>query len=358
VTRSAAVAMAAAGAALAVIAGGCGGSKSPSAAATTTAPAASTTPTGLPGHPIMHSRPSGLGGTPFPSPPLGAVTFGGETPFLVPAAPNPDVKGPQLKTQPDAVGLAVIPEQGRLGLQASVVDEATGGGASGLTISFRLGPPGSGTYVAAPSCGPGCYGTFIDLTKPPGRIAVTLGADHAQKVEFTMPAAWPPPPAAAHIARAERTWHALTTLVWHDNLAAGGPVTVHSVWKVIAPNRVAFRIHNSGEDGLSQIIIGPLKWFHPPGGEWGPPTKQTPLHQPVPLWASAVNPYLLGTVMERGRPAWKISFFDPRTPGWFTVVIDKQSARTMRITMIANVHFMHDVYGPFNAPITITPPNK
>jgi hypothetical protein len=126
---------------------------------------------------------------------------------------------------------------------------------------------------------------------------------------------------------------------------------------VVAPNRVEFRIHNSGEDGLSQIIIGPHVWFHPPGGKWpAAPSSHVPVHQPVPLWSSAVNAYVLGTVTERGKPAWQISFFDPKTPGWFTVVVDKQSFHTMRITMIANVHFMHDVYGPFNAPISITPP--
>jgi hypothetical protein len=57
-----------------------------------------------------------------------------------------------------------------------------------------------------------------------------------------------------------------------------------------------------------------------------------------------------------GRPAWRISFFDPGTPGWFTILVDKATMHTLDIRMTAIAHFMHDVYGPFNAPISITPP--
>ncbi len=56
------------------------------------------------------------------------------------------------------------------------------------------------------------------------------------------------------------------------------------------------------------------------------------------------------------RPAWKVSFFDPDTPGWYTILVDKQTMHTISVQMIATDHFMHDTYSQFNTPIAITPP--
>jgi hypothetical protein len=53
---------------------------------------------------------------------------------------------------------------------------------------------------------------------------------------------------------------------------------------------------------------------------------------------------------------WTISFFDPGTPAWFTVSIDRQTSRTLQSMMITTAHFMHDVYGAFNATPAIAPP--
>ena len=83
---------------------------------------------------------------------------------------------------------------------------------------------------------------------------------------------------------------------------------------------------------------------------------QTPVSQPQPFWESAVDARVLGSVSDHGRPAWKVSFFDPKTPGWFTILVDKATMRTVDMRMTATAHFMHDSYGSFDAPISITPP--
>jgi hypothetical protein len=58
----------------------------------------------------------------------------------------------------------------------------------------------------------------------------------------------------------------------------------------------------------------------------------------------------------RGRPVWRISFFDPKTPGWFLVAIDRTTYRTLDVQMTAAAHFMHDSYSSFNTSIKIAPP--
>jgi hypothetical protein len=58
-----------------------------------------------------------------------------------------------------------------------------------------------------------------------------------------------------------------------------------------------------------------------------------------------------------GRPVWRISFFDPGTPAWFTIALDKQTLRTLDVWMIATAHFMHDAYGSFNSTKPIEPPS-
>ena len=49
-------------------------------------------------------------------------------------------------------------------------------------------------------------------------------------------------------------------------------------------------------------------------------------------------------------------FFDPNTPAWFRARIDKATGHTLLLDMTAVAHFMHHVYGPFDAPIRLLPP--
>ena len=54
---------------------------------------------------------------------------------------------------------------------------------------------------------------------------------------------------------------------------------------------------------------------------------------------------------------WDVSFFDPRTPAWFEVLLDRRTLRTFDLRMNTTAHFMHDTYGPFNARLAIEPPS-
>jgi hypothetical protein len=267
---------------------------------------------------------------PFPAPPANALALAQEDRDL-------------------AVGLAVRPRGSKLSLQASVVGQESP--AEGLAVAFRL--PGRAPVTAEP-CGPGCY--RADVAGPtPRRVGVTIQGQNrpASTVFFPLPASVPGQPAASLVRNANRTWRSLRTLVVHDRLASGPGNAVTTLWRFAAPDRLAYTIRN----GPQAVVIGARRWDRLPGHGWQA-SQQDPLPQPVPLWESVSNARIVGTATVRGRPVWKIAFFDPQIPAWFTIWVDRKTARTLELRMTAQAHFMHQVYGPFDRPVRIVPPTK
>jgi len=78
----------------------------------------------------------------------------------------------------------------------------------------------------------------------------------------------------------------------------------------------------------------------------------------VPGYWDLFGHTLLGSDTVAGRAAWVLSFVTPQVPAWFTVWIDKQTHRTLELRMTAAAHFSQHRYGPFNAPLTISPPRR
>jgi hypothetical protein len=314
-------------------------------AATTSTPAGSQTTTTAAGtNPVGTIAKSANG---FPVPPPGAVVLGAKAGIPPKTKANPTPLN-------DTLGLAVVPGSGRVGLQASVIDE-NGDPVSNLAVRFAVTAAGGGTKQAAgAACGKGCYRATVAIGTP-RRVVVSLAPLKPRDVTFTLPAQWPPRPAAPIVTHADKVWRALRTLAFNDVLSAGGAYTQKTNWKVVAPDRVAYSVVGLGG---SSIIIGDKRWDKPSGpGPWQE-SPQDPVTQPIPFWVSQANAHVLGTVVVRGHPAWKISFFDPDTPGWFTILVDKATGHTMEVDMTAAAHFMHDTYGGFNAPISIEPPKN
>jgi hypothetical protein len=274
----------------------------------------------------------------FPAPPKGAVVLASE------AGTNKD--GCTM-----ALGLAVVPGGAKVGLQASVVDP-NGDGVPGLTVAFDVtGAGGARATAAGTPCGDGCYRAAANIAKP-RRIVVSIAELTPQRVAFGLPATWPPPPATTTVARASRVWRALRSLAFRERLSAGGTFVLVTDWTQVAPDRQTSDSHGAG----NSIIIGDRRWDKPEGpGKWQE-SPQQPITQPVPFWAGQANARLLGTVTVNGKQLWKVSFFDPATPGWFTILVDPTTGHTMQIDMTAAAHFMHDTYSGFNAPIVIVPP--
>jgi hypothetical protein len=170
-----------------------------------------------------------------------------------------------------------------------------------------------------------------------------------------LPARWPAPPAATLVARADRVYRSLRTLVIHERLASSARNAVVTTYRVQAPNRLAYRIAG----GPEAVIIGAKRWDRLPGGSWER-SDQEPLTQPEPFWGSdpVRNARLLGTGRVGGRPVRIASFYDPRLPAWFVLWVDRDTSRLLALRMTAQAHFMRHRYTGFDRPLRITPPPR
>jgi len=264
----------------------------------------------------------------FPAPPRGAVVF-----------------SRQLGS--DALALGVVPGHGHVLLQASVVGPQ-GSGVSGLAVAFTV----QGARRRAAPCGPGCYRATLGTMGPPPSVTLELRGGPATRWQVALPSIWPPRDASALLARAGRVWRSLRSLSFRESLASGPGHAVRSTWQLQAPDRLAYQV--SG--GWAAVVIGGRRWDRSPGGERWIASPQTRLTQPIPFWVSVRDAHLLGTATVQGRPVWRVSFFDPDTPAWFDVALDRKTSRTLELRMITTAHFMHDVYSSFNATPAIQPP--
>ncbi len=104
--------------------------------------------------------------------------------------------------------------------------------------------------------------------------------------------------------------------------------------------------------GPSAVIIGNSRWDKVAPGEAWVKSPQTPIHQVTQFWVSWQNAHVIGSTPK----TWRITFFDPKTPGWYEIDVAKDTRRTLGMRMQAAAHFMRQTYGNFNAPVHIAPP--
>jgi hypothetical protein len=259
--------------------------------------------------------------------------------------PNATVYSRQLGG--DALALAVVPQRdGAVLLQASVVGRQRNG-VRGLHVTFAV----AGKRKTASACGPGCYRARLSLSGPPRAVDVDVAGRTKPPWHVELPTTWPPRDASLLVSRAARAWRSLHSLSFRETLGSGvGPALV-STWRVQAPDRLAYQV----KGGWAGVVIGARRWDRAPGARWEV-SPQTPIHQPVPFWVSVTNAHALGNLTFRGRQAVRVSFFDPGSPAWFTLVVDRKTFRTLESHMVTNAHFMHDVYSAFDSTPAIVPP--
>jgi hypothetical protein len=268
----------------------------------------------------------------FPSPPEGA--------FVLAHADGASV-----------LALAARRQAGTLLLQASEIDQ-NGDGSSGLHVSFAVASKQGTVTRSAAACGPGCYRATLGLASPPLRVRVRVAhVNRTTSWDVALPASWPAKDATAILARASRVWRQLRSLRFAEHLASDPVHSVDSRWQIVAPDRLAYQVQGQGQ----AVIVGLHRWDRQKAGAWVR-SSAIRLQQPQPTWVEVRNAHVLGTGTLHGHRVWRISFFDPRTPGWFLVAVDRTSYRTLDVQMKAAAHFMHDSYGSFNTSIKIAPP--
>lgn len=267
--------------------------------------------------------------TAFPAPPDGAVVF-------------------SRQLGASALALAVVSHRGgRALLQASVLG-AQGKGVAGLHVTYAL----AGKKTAATPCGPGCYRAAVGMSGRPSSVQLEVSGRLQAHWRVALPATWPPPDASELVATAGDVWRSLQSLSYSETLASGPQQSARSAWRMQRPDRVAYQVVG----GWAGVIVGERRWDRARRGARWVSSPQTRLTQPRPPWVSVKDAHLLGTVTMRGRRAWRISFFDPGTPGWFEVMVDRRTKHTLEMRMVATAHFMRDVFSSFNSTSPITPP--
>jgi hypothetical protein len=292
------------------------------------------------GHRTPGPLSSGMAATAAPaSPPASS----GETP--APVFPAPPKRAVVFSRQDGSniLALAVVPGK-KLGLQASIVGDQ-GQGVTGAKVAFDV----DGARRSAVACGPGCYRATANAGGAPERVVVRVAHEDGSVTTWpvTMPRQWPPPDASSIVARATRNYRNLKSLVIDDRLASDATHAVVTRWQIIGPNRLSYQV----KDGAAAVIIGNHRWDKVPGQPWQR-SAQTPIKQPTPFWQSWKDAHVLASTPT----TWRVSFFDPKTPGWYQLEIAKPTLRPLEMRMNATAHFMHDVYSSFNAPIRIAPP--
>lgn len=271
---------------------------------------------------------SASSGPRFPAPPDGAVVY-----------------SRQLGT--DALALGVVPRHGSVLTQASVVGPQ-GRGVSGLAVTFVV----KGAPKAATACGAGCYRATFATKGRPASVDVVLRGGQSAHWRVALPVTWPPPDGAALLARAEAVWRSLRSLSFSESLGSGAGHIALSTWRIQAPDRISYQV----KGGWAGIVVGDTRWDKGPGAKRWVSSPQTRLTQPIPGWVKVRDAHVLGSTTVGDRPVWRVSFFDPETPGWFTVLVDKVSLRIYQVRMTATAHFMRDDYGGFNTTPAILPP--
>ena len=251
-----------------------------------------------------------------------------------------------------AVGLAAAPRDGQLLVVATVFGQSGGGAAKLRTRIDITTRAGQHMTAAATACGAGCYEAAFGTGAIPERASVTFNG--GARVNFTLPAHGPSASALRLVRATEAEYRRLRSLVTHERLASNLTDVVYTTYYAVAPDKLRFDVR--GED--DSIIIGNRRWDRAPGGKWQE-SSQEPIKPITPYWTPLVqDATILGTATVAGRSCWVITFADPQTPGFFTIYVDKSTHRTLELEMTAAAHFMHHVYGPFNAPLTIQPPSR
>jgi hypothetical protein len=257
----------------------------------------------------------------FPAPPEGAVVLAQEA----------GTRALALAVKADVVRVSVL--------------GAAGGGEAGLDVSVQFG---RGVKRRTETCGVGCYQVEARGT-PASPVTVRVGGD---PYRFDLPRL-PAHDATAIVKRATATWDALRTLVWHERLASSPTNVLHTVYRAVAPHSLGYTIAG----GSAAVIIDGSRWDRAsPNAPWRRSIQNPPVDQPQPFWQQATDAHLLGAERFGTHRVWRVSFFDPTTPAWFEASVDRSTGRTLELDMVAAAHFMHHVYGPFDAPVTLAPP--
>ncbi len=263
-----------------------------------------------------------------PAPPRGTVVFAGQAQEL-------------------AVGLSVRPGS-PLGLTATVIGQ-TGFGVDGLDVALLARAGAVTRTVVARPCGHGCYAASIASTRPSGFGVIVRGDGNPRSLTFPVQR-WPPPVGTAFLDRATKAFGELQSVVYREHLASDPTHAITTRWVLAAPGSVEYAIAGGGAQG---IVIGRRRWDRASATAPWTQSISDRLTQPAPPWGPRARDV---RVMRESPSEVTLSWVDPVIPAWYTATFTRATALPTTLHMTAPAHFMEHRYGPFDAPVTITPP--
>jgi hypothetical protein len=155
------------------------------------------------------------------------------------------------------------------------------------------------------------------------------------------------------LQRVDRTLHAARSIVYRERLASAPGHAITSLWRVIAPDRLAYSVDN----GSAGVVIGARRWDRDAAGAPWLRSPQDPLDLPALPWGSRVqNVLLLDPPAGPRGTTIRFALFDPVTPAWYEATVDARSYRLRSVRMTAASHFMRDDYLGYDTARPIRPP--
>lgn len=236
-----------------------------------------------------------------------------------------------------------------------VLRDPTGATIPDARVTLRLtaanvGIPREITLTAAN----GRYSTLGDLTQPgQWRIEaiVTPGGGTPAQTAFTL--TLPTGGARALLAQADQAMNKLTSLSERQSLSGGGAPII-TVYQWAAPDRMRLR----SDAGNESVIVGKRR-YDLLNGRWLASDWPEAAGYRWPLFdyaRTATEVTLLGQEKLNEVPCWVVTFLDTPSSTRLTFWIGVQDNLVRQQKMYGVGHYMVSVFGDFNTPVTIEPP--
>jgi putative copper export protein len=243
-----------------------------------------------------------------------------------------------------AIGASLSQDANGIRVRATVLGDE--GPVTGKQVELSV----SGRTAPVTSCGDGCYESVVPVTVPRS-LRVRVGGESATLV---VPQEWPAPSATPIVVQATKRFRTARGVVFTSRLASSPTNATTTLWKMAPPNLLSGLERGTG---AGEVIIGNRRWDRDSANEAWVESPQSPIGQPAPPWPGDVrDAHFVGSSVVRGRPVWVVTFYDPLTPAWFRIAVDKRNSVTYSMNMIATAHFMREDYRDFGKPLAIVPP--
>jgi copper transport protein len=217
----------------------------------------------------------------------------------------------------------------------------------GKPVDASVDVPGG----SADDCGLGCWRVGAPHAGP--SLTVSVGA-RGHDYPVTVPASFEArrnTEAEALLRRAQTAMRGLGSFRLREELTSGTGIFVHTDYRFQAPDRMAYETSS----GSKYVAIGKVTYDTFGGSAWEKQPFGGGSFRVAALFTWTVYGRTVRLLGENRRFA-QLALFDPGTPIWYRLKIDRRTYRVVAEHMTTGGHFMDRRYFDFNRPVRIEPP--